>query len=171
MSSDTFQVQRFGEEKQDDLENEQNLLAKLKAKIAGSRPEIKSDKVKSEKVKSEKVREEKKEESSEPKTKKNKKKRKRENVPQDSEENTGFTKLGVFDAKDKAKVRRVLPKWLAQPDIVSLDLGDHQMPIEDMKELDESILQILKSTGAKYFFPVQRQVIPQLIGSAKVLIL
>ena len=30
-------------------------------------------------------------------------KRKRENVPQDSEENTGFTKLGVFDAKDKAK--------------------------------------------------------------------
>ena len=33
MSSDTFQVQRFGEEKQDDLENEQNLLAKLKAKI------------------------------------------------------------------------------------------------------------------------------------------
>ena len=90
-------------------------------------------------------------------------KRKRENVPQDSEENTGFTKLGVFDAKDKAKVRRVLPKWLAQPDIVSLDLGDQQMPIEDMKELDESILQILKSTGAKYFFPVQRQVIPQLI--------
>ena len=61
------------------------------------------------------------------------------------------------------KVRRVLPKWLAQPDIVSLDLGDQQMPIEDMKELDESILQILKSTGAKYFFPVQRQVIPQLI--------
>ena len=59
-----------------------------------------------------------------------KNKRKRENVPQDSEENTGFTKLGVFDAKDKAKVRRVLPKWLAQPDIVSLDLGDQQMPIE-----------------------------------------
>ena len=52
----------------------------------------------------------------------------------------------------------MLPKWLAQPDIVSLDLGDLQMPIEDMKELDESILQILKSTGAKYFFPVQRQV-------------
>ena len=52
----------------------------------------------------------------------------------------------------------MLPKWLAQPDIVSLDLGDQQMPIEDMKELDESILQILKSTGAKYFFPVQRQV-------------
>jgi hypothetical protein len=66
MSSDTFQVQRFGEEKQDDLENEQDLLAKLKAKIAGSRPEVKS----------EKVREEKKDESSaEPKTKKNKKKR------------------------------------------------------------------------------------------------
>ena len=65
MSSDTFQVQRFGEDKQDDLENEQDLLAKLKAKIAGSRPEVKS----------EKVREEKKEESSEPKTKKNKKKR------------------------------------------------------------------------------------------------
>ena len=78
MSSDTFQVQRFGEEKQDDLENEQNLLAKLKAKIANSRPEVKSEKVKSEKFKSEKVekvKEEKKEESSEPKTKKNKKKR------------------------------------------------------------------------------------------------
>ena len=73
MSTDTFQVQRFGEDKQDDLENEQNLLAKLKAKIASSRPEVKSEKFKSEKV--EKVKEEKKEESSEPKTKKNKKKR------------------------------------------------------------------------------------------------
>ena len=66
MSSDTFQVQRFGEEKQDDLENEQDLLAKLKAKIAGSRPEVKSEKVRDP---------EKKEESSEPKTKRNKKKR------------------------------------------------------------------------------------------------
>ena len=101
MSSDTFQVQRFGEESQENLQHEQELLAKLKRKIAGSIPEVKTKEEPSNDIK----------EVTEPKKKK--KKRKREKSP--NEENTGFTKLGVFDAKDKAKVRRVLPKWLAQP--------------------------------------------------------
>ena len=47
-------------------------------------------------------------------------------------------------------------KRLAQPDIVSVDLGDEQMAIDDMKELDTEIVEILKSNGVKYFFPVQR---------------
>ena len=46
MSSDTFQIQRFGEEKEENLEHEQDLLAKLKRKIAASRPEpVKPEKV------------------------------------------------------------------------------------------------------------------------------
>ena len=52
-------------------------------------------------------------------------------------------------------------------DIVSVDLGDQQMPINDMKQLDESILQVLKTNGVKYFFPVQRQVIPHLINTVQ----
>ena len=47
-------------------------------------------------------------------------------------------------------------KRLAQPDIVSVDLGDEQMAIDDMKELDTEIVETLKSNGVKYFFPVQR---------------
>ena len=45
---------------------------------------------------------------------------------------------------------------MAQPDIVSVDLGDEQMAIDDMKELDTEIVETLKSNGVKYFFPVQR---------------
>ena len=41
------------------------------------------------------------------------------------------------------------------------------MPIEEMKQLDDSILQVLKSNGVEYFFPVQRQVIPQLINTVQ----
>ena len=40
---------------------------------------------------------------------------------------TGFTVLGEDLSKGKGKVRRVLPHWLANPDVVSVDLTDQQV--------------------------------------------
>jgi ATP-dependent RNA helicase DDX51/DBP6 len=48
-----------------------------------------------------------------------------------------------------------------------VDLQDQQMPIEDMPGLDEGLQTQLKSNGVKYFFPVQRLVIPWLLKSER----
>jgi hypothetical protein len=40
--------------------------------------------------------------------------------------------LGEQIDKNKNKVNRVLPTWLAKPDFVSVDLSDQQMPVQDM---------------------------------------
>ena len=152
---DTFQIKRHGEETQENNDNELDLLQKLKQKIAAKKDggEVKKRKVSDS------------QESEEPAKKKRKKKKKKtEDV------DSGFTKLGVFDEAEKVKVRRVLPKWLAEPDIVSVDLGDQQMPVEEMKQLDSSLLSSLQANGIKYFFPVQRQVIPHLLESGNILI-
>jgi len=45
---------------------------------------------------------------------------------------TGFTVLGEDLAKGRSKVRRVLPHWLANPDIVSVDLSDQQVAVNDL---------------------------------------
>ena len=44
----------------------------------------------------------------------------------------GYQMLGDVLDKNKLKVRRVLPDWLQNPDFVSIDLTDHQMPIDDL---------------------------------------
>ena len=45
----------------------------------------------------------------------------------------GFQVLGELIDKNKSKVNRVLPNWLANPDFVSVDLSDQQMPVQDMQ--------------------------------------
>lgn len=151
---DTFQIKRFGvEENQENEDQQQTLLQKLKQKIAAGStlPEPAKD-----------------EQENEDKPGKKKRKRKKKSTENEAEkEISGFTKLGVFTGKDQVKVRRVLPKWLAEPDIVSVDLGDQQMPVKDMTQLHSSLLDTLQSNGIEYFFPVQRQVIPHLLDPAK----
>ena len=112
MSSDTFNVERFGEENEVDENEENELLKKLQQKIHAKigEPVDKSvDKI---------------DES----TKVKKKDRKRK---ADGEIGglSGFTPLGDQTIQEKNKVRRVLPKWLSNPDIVSVNLNDQQMPI------------------------------------------
>ena len=168
-----FNIKRYGEEPEEDTNNELELLKKLKQRIKPTPAPVpikvhedevvkkidEDDDVKAPKDEEQAVDEEAK---SEKVGKKKKKKRKL------SVEDTGFTPLGDVASKEKAKVRRVLPKWLAQPDVVSVDLGDQQMAVDDMKELDEGLMETLKSNGVKYFFPVQRQVIPQLLNAWKI---
>ncbi len=149
---DIFEVKRYGEEDAQEQNHEQSLLEKLKRKIALSKNDGKEESEVAGKN----------EDSTEPPKKKKKKKKKETQ----SENSTGFTKLGVFNEKGKSKVKRVLPKWLASPDIISVDLGDQQMPVEDMKQLNSMLKEILMSNGIKYFFPVQRQVIPHLLDES-----
>ena len=153
----TFDIKRFGEERlEDDEDHEKELLKRLKQKIAAAK---KSPVV---------VQEPKETKVVEKKKSKKKNKRKREASPPVTEQEVGkvaFTSLGHQDRKDHAKVRRVLPKWLANPNIVSMDLADQQMAVGDMTLLDSSILDTLKANGVDYFFPVQRQVIPHLLDT------
>ena len=96
--------------------------------------------------------------------KKRKKKRKKPaSVEDESGQSSGFTVLGENVDQSKRKVRRVLPQWLANPDIVSVDFTEDQLPVEKLEGLDEVTVARLKSNGVKKFFPVQRQVIPHLL--------
>lgn len=65
------------------------------------------------------------------------------------------------------KVKRVLPKWLANPTIISVNLQELHVKVKDMKELHKSLRKTLKKNGVKYFFPVQATVIPWLLESNK----
>ena len=78
-------------------------------------------------------------------------------------ESSGFTVLGEKVEQSNRKVRRVLPQWLANPDIVSVDYSEDQLPVEQLEGLDELTVARLKSVGVEKLFPVQRQVIPHLL--------
>ena len=83
----------------------------------------------------------------------------------EAENETGFAVLGEDLAKGRHKVRRVLPRWLANPDIVSVDLSDQQVAVTDMEGLDPVVLKNLASNGVTHFFPVQRQLIPYMLAN------
>ena len=83
----------------------------------------------------------------------------------EAENETGFAVLGEDLAKGRPKVRRVLPRWLANPDIVSVDLSDQQVAVTDMEGLDPVVLKNLASNGVTHFFPVQRQLIPYMLAN------
>ena len=69
---------------------------------------------------------------SQSKKKKNRKNRKKKD-PNAETSGTGFQILGEQIDKNRNKVARVLPSWLAKPDFVSVDLSDQQMPVDEMK--------------------------------------
>jgi ATP-dependent RNA helicase DDX51/DBP6 len=100
---------------------------------------------------------------------KKKRKRKKKGVDADDEDPsaTGFTVLGEKMDRSKSKVRRVLPAWLANPDVVSVDYSEDQMPVEKLAGLDSKSVADLKANGIANFFPVQRQVIPRLLPPKK----
>ena len=95
-----------------------------------------------------------------------KRKQKARSGEDESGQSSGFTVLGENVDQSKRKVRRVLPQWLANPDIVSVDFTEDQLPVEKLEGLDEVTVARLKSNGVKKFFPVQRQVIPHLLTPA-----
>eukprot|EP00096_Caligus_rogercresseyi_P014153 TRINITY_DN6680_c0_g1_i1.p1 TRINITY_DN6680_c0_g1~~TRINITY_DN6680_c0_g1_i1.p1 ORF type:complete len:572 (-),score=143.54 TRINITY_DN6680_c0_g1_i1:50-1765(-) len=79
-----------------------------------------------------------------------------------------FMVLGSDSAlkQSKKKARRALPRWLAEPNIISDDLKDEQMPVENIPGIAGSLISKLQKKGIRYLFPVQRQVVPHLLDSA-----
>ena len=166
VSGTTFHVQRFGEAKETDDKEEDELLNKLKKKITKSRSDI------TETVEDKSIRDEDNDEADHKKSSrkvKNKAENKKRKIESslDVEESSGFTPLGEQEVTGKNKIRRVLPKWLANPDTVSVNLSDQQMSVDLMPGLHEKLVQKLKENQVTYFFPVQRQVIPHLLNRNK----
>lgn len=77
-----------------------------------------------------------------------------------------FMVLGSDSFTKKQKVKRVLPSWLANPSVVSVNLKELHTTINDIDGLDEDIVAKLKENNITHLFPVQAQVIPWLLSSA-----
>ncbi|XP_008298982.1 ATP-dependent RNA helicase DDX51 [Stegastes partitus] len=80
---------------------------------------------------------------------------------------TGFTVLGGFESKPVQKVHRVLPQWLAEPDVIHRDIKSNLVPICDISGLSAQLLKKLHNNGIEHFFPVQAEVIPAILESAQ----
>lgn len=61
----------------------------------------------------------------------------------------------------------MLPSWLVNPSIISVNLHNLKTKVSDVKSLDKGIRKLLKTNGIKYFFPVQAEVIPWLLETNK----
>ncbi|GLH10172.1 Probable ATP-dependent RNA helicase Dbp73D [Gryllus bimaculatus] len=74
-----------------------------------------------------------------------------------------FTIIGTDKFSKKSKVKRVLPYWLAHPNVVSGSMTDISKTIYDIPSLDKDLVKRLEENNIKYFFPVQSKVIPWLL--------
>ncbi|XP_039980627.1 ATP-dependent RNA helicase DDX51 isoform X2 [Xiphias gladius] len=80
---------------------------------------------------------------------------------------TGFTVVGGFENKPVQKVHRVLPQWLAQPDVIHRDIKSNLVPISDISGLCAPLVKKLQNHGIRHFFPVQVGVIPAILESTQ----
>ncbi|XP_059212528.1 ATP-dependent RNA helicase DDX51 [Centropristis striata] len=80
---------------------------------------------------------------------------------------TGFTVLGGFENKPVQKVHRVLPPWLAQPDVIHRDIKSNLVPISDIPGLSALLVKKLQNNAIQHLFPVQAEVIPAILESAQ----
>ena len=101
-----------------------------------------------------------------------KKKRKKSKKLKDDQNIDGRTKGGfpilgetTVNQWKKQKIRRSLPPWLANPDVISVDLTDDQMTIDNLPGLDQISIDNLRRNKIAHFFPVQRQVIPFMLAN------
>uniref|UniRef100_A0A4W3GRD1 ATP-dependent RNA helicase n=1 Tax=Callorhinchus milii TaxID=7868 RepID=A0A4W3GRD1_CALMI len=65
------------------------------------------------------------------------------------------------------KVQRTLPQWLSNPMLVNRDIKQHLTPIEAVPGIHPKLLRKLQGNGIHFFFPVQAEVIPMVLESAK----
>lgn len=62
-------------------------------------------------------------------------------------------------------MKRVLPRWLTNPSVISVNLQKLDSKVSDMTILDPQLLNLLVANKVINFFPVQTEVIPWLIES------
>uniref|UniRef100_A0A8C1DCK8 ATP-dependent RNA helicase n=1 Tax=Cyprinus carpio carpio TaxID=630221 RepID=A0A8C1DCK8_CYPCA len=84
---------------------------------------------------------------------------------EDGSSQTTFHILGGFEEKTVQKVKRVLPQWLAQPDVIQRDIKNNLIPISEVPGICLTLLKKLEANGIQSFFPVQAEVIPAILES------
>jgi len=72
---------------------------------------------------------------------------------------SNFIILGAKSRKKQREVKRVLPDWLAHPEIISADLNSGP-PLEELESvLEAKLIEILRANGIIKLFPVQSNII------------
>lgn len=70
-----------------------------------------------------------------------------------------FIILGAKSRKKQREVKRVLPDWLAHPEIISADLNSGP-PLEELESiLEAKLIEVLRANGIVKLFPVQSGII------------
>ncbi|XP_015175764.1 PREDICTED: probable ATP-dependent RNA helicase Dbp73D [Polistes dominula] len=77
-----------------------------------------------------------------------------EKVEEDETTKTDFLILGSKSHKKKKEVKRVLPNWLANPEIICADLNSGPT-LEEVSFLEPQLKEILRANGIDKLFPVQ----------------
>lgn len=72
---------------------------------------------------------------------------------------SNFVVLGARARKKQREVKRVLPDWLAHPEVISADLNSGPTLKELESILDTKLVEVLRANGMVKFFPVQSSVI------------
>ncbi|XP_036004677.1 ATP-dependent RNA helicase DDX51 [Fundulus heteroclitus] len=86
-----------------------------------------------------------------------------EDRKKDSSALRGFPVLGGFESRSAHKMKRVLPQWLAEPDVIHRDIKCNLVPISSTSGVSAQLLQKLETNGIQHFFPVQAEVIPAIL--------
>ncbi|XP_011315436.1 probable ATP-dependent RNA helicase Dbp73D isoform X1 [Fopius arisanus] len=82
-----------------------------------------------------------------------------EHTKEKPRETDNFTILGATSKQKRQAVKRVLPNWLAHPEIISADLSTGPEVEELRGKLDDRLIDLLKTKGVSRFFPVQSSLI------------
>lgn len=70
-----------------------------------------------------------------------------------------FIVLGARARKKQREVKRVLPDWLAHPEVISADLNSGPTLEEFESILDAKLVEVLRTNGIVKLFPVQSSII------------
>ncbi|XP_024876494.1 ATP-dependent RNA helicase DDX51 [Temnothorax curvispinosus] len=72
---------------------------------------------------------------------------------------SNFIVLGARARKKQREVKRVLPDWLAHPEVISADLNSGSTLEELESVLDAKLMEVLRTNGITKLFPVQCSII------------
>ncbi|GAB6028921.1 ATP-dependent RNA helicase ddx51 [Chamberlinius hualienensis] len=89
-----------------------------------------------------------------------------EAVKNDGNDVNNFAVIGERGDIQAMKVKRVLPEWLSNPEVISSDLHSNLVPVKKLPGLSNNLVTILKKNGIKNFFPVQSNIIPWLLENS-----
>ncbi|XP_015433754.1 PREDICTED: ATP-dependent RNA helicase DDX51, partial [Dufourea novaeangliae] len=88
-------------------------------------------------------------------------------VQKDRDHQKDFTILGAKTKRKKHEVKRVLPDWLANPEIIPIDLNSGPSLKEFTSVLDSKLIETLKANSINKLFPVQARILSWLLKCNK----